>query len=256
MHWIVPNWPAPSHVKALTTLRTGGVSAKPFDNFNLGDHVGDNPDTVQENRKRLILEGNLPKAPCWISQVHGIEVINLDDYASWIAKHPHSVPTADASISFKPRQVSSVLTADCLPLLLCDKRGTQVAAVHAGWRGLAQGVIQATVAKFNCDSADILAWMGPAIGPNAFEVGLDMKEAFTMKGDEAAFKAQGKDNKDNKSPKWTADLYALARIRLQSLGITEIYGGDHCTYTEEDKFFSFRRSNPTGRQATLIWLES
>lgn len=253
-HWITPTWPASPKVKAFTTVRKGGVSHKPFDSFNLGDHVGDDPTSVLANRKRLMSIANLPQEPCWISQVHGTEVLNLEDYASlkqalsMQSLSTTTVPIADASISFKPLQVAVVLTADCLPILICDRKATRIAAVHAGWRGLAQGVIEATIAKLDCPSSELLIWLGPAIGPQAFEVGIDVKEAFTMEGDEMAFKVLGFN-------KWKADLYALAKNRLQKLGISQIYGGEFCTFTDEDKFFSFRKQNPTGRQATLIWLE-
>jgi len=278
-NFIRPSWPAALQVKALTTLRSGGVSQNPFDNFNLGGHVGDDPAAVLENRRILKNSAKLPQEPCWISQVHGTTVLNLNDYPSLIsqAKIPvqrHSsqvtlsetkipeadvfiipaanasiVPEADASISFKPNQVAVVLTADCLPILLCDQKGSRVAAIHAGWRGLASEIIQGTVERLDCNPKDLMAWLGPAIGPSAFEVGQDVKEAFVMEGDNKAFQSIA-------AKKWKADLYVLARIRLQDLGITQIYGGGFCTFTEVDRFYSFRRSNPTGRQATLIWLES
>lgn len=244
-NFITPTWPAALQVKALTTLRFGGVSTTPFDSFNLGDHVGDDPAAVLENRSILKSSAKLPEDPCWIKQVHGTTVINLNDYPTLA-----NMPEADASISFKPNQVAVVLTADCLPILLCDQKGSRVAAIHAGWRGLALGIIQATVERLDCDPKDLMAWLGPAIGPKAFEVGQDVKEAFALEGDNQAFQEQGVGAK-----KWKADLYTLAHIRLKHLGITQVYGGGFCTFTESERFYSFRRSNPTGRQASLIWLE-
>ncbi len=261
--WIEPDWTAPKHVRAFSTLRFGGVSTKPFDSFNLANHVGDDPAAVLENRKILRTLAKLSQEPSWITQVHGIDVIDLDDYLA-ASKNKNSneylqqsessllqvqVPIADASISFKTNQIAVVLTGDCLPILLCDRKGSRVAAIHAGWRGLAQGIIKATVDRLDCDPKELLVWLGPAIGPQVYEVGQDFKDAFAMDGDDKAFQAIANN-------KWLADLYTLARLRLQHLDInaTQIYGGKHCTFTEEDKFFSSRQSNPTGRQATLIWL--
>lgn len=276
--WIVPNWPAPAHVKALTTLRQGGVSQAPFDTFNLALHVGDDPSAVAENHRRLREWAKLPSEPVWLNQVHGTEVVNLDEltiskfFSSNVsasnvsAQHltdPNlSVPDlpdlseriqADASVSFKSNQVCAVMTADCLPLVLCDQSGTRVAAVHAGWKGLAAGVIEATVQKLNCDPKTLMVWLGPAIGPLSFEVGLDVKNAFSQTGDETAFKKITQH--ENLPEKWHADLYTLATLRLKKLGISSIYGGGRCTYLETDSFFSYRRACPTGRMATLIWLE-
>jgi YfiH family protein len=258
-HWITPTWPAALQVKALTTLRTGGVSAKPFDSFNLAEHVDDDPSAVKENRSLLRTLAKLPQEPCWINQVHGTTVLNLADYPSSTITSS-IVPTADASICINANHISVVLTADCLPILLCDQKGTRVAAVHAGWRGLAAGILQKTVESLDCDPKNLMAWLGPAIGPQVFEVGKDVKEAFNMAEDPSAFKAKAiattSTTDASTTEKWLANLYTLARLRLQHLGISQIYGGEFCTFTEKDKFYSFRRSNPTGRQATLIWLES
>lgn len=258
-NWIKPTWPAPSQVKAFSTVRTGGVSAKPFDSFNLGNHVGDDPRSVAENRNILSQGLRLPETPRWINQVHGTDIIDLENYP--VTSLPN-LPNADASISFKPHQVALVLTADCLPILLCDQKASCIAAIHAGWRGLAAGIIQRAVEKLKCDPSSLMAWLGPAIGPTAFEVGQEVKEAFSLAGDEKAFKAltstSGKTSgkTSGQTPgKWLADLYILARLRLAHLGIQNIYGGEYCTFKEEDKFFSYRRANPTGRQATIIWLE-
>lgn len=258
-HWITPTWPAALQVKALTTLRTGGVSAKPFDSFNLAEHVDDNPSAVKENRNLLRTLAKLPQEPCWINQVHGTTVLNLANYPSYsTASSSFIVPTADASVCINANHISVVLTADCLPILLCDQKGTRVAAVHAGWRGLAAGIVQETVESLDCDPKSLMAWLGPAIGPQVFEVGKDVKDAFNMTEDSSAFEAIATaSTKDGSSTeKWLANLYTLARLRLRHLGISQIYGGEFCTFTEKDKFYSFRRSTPTGRQATLIWLES
>lgn len=246
--WIVPNWPAPKWIQALTTLRSGGASVGPFQSFNLANHVNDDPAAVLKNRDFLKKQAKLPSDPIWLQQVHGTRVIHVEDF------HPSDPPPeADAAISTTPGKIASVLTADCLPILLCNDAGAEVAAIHAGWRGLASGIIETTVAALTSNGEQLLAWLGPAIGPTAFEVGEEMKSAFTQPKDETAFKpfiSQG----SNTEQKWTADIYQLARFRLQALNITRIYGGDYCTFSEPERFYSFRRSNPTGRMATIIWM--
>ncbi len=233
---ITPDWPAPTGVWALTTTRLGGVSPAPYDSLNLGDHVGDAPQAVAENRR--ILREVLPSEPRWLSQVHGCSVADAGE----------SGPCeADAAIALEPGRVCAVLTADCLPVLLCDKAGTRVAAVHAGWRGLADGVLEATVARMAGD--ELMAWLGPAIGPDAFEVGDEVREAFLERdpGAEAAFQP-------SPQGRWLADLYTLARRRLAAAGVGAVYGGGLCTYTDSERFYSYRRDGVTGRIASLIWL--
>lgn len=234
---IYPDWPAPANVKAIQTTRVGGVSTGVYDSLNLGDHVNDQPQAVAANRQRL--SHLLPSEPVWLNQVHGIRVID--------AALASCVERADASVTTRKQVVCVTMTADCLPVLLCDTAGTVVAAVHAGWRSLCDGVIEATVAAMPLPS-NLLAWLGPAIGPQAFEVGGEVRAQFIAQDAQAehAFVAHG--------DKWLGDLYAIARQRLQRLGVTQIYGGGRCTYREPETFFSFRRDGDTGRMASLIWL--
>ena len=239
--WICPDWPAPARVRALSTTRVGGVSVAPYDSLNLGTHVGDDLAAVETNRARL--RSVLPGEPGWLNQVHGTAVI---DAAACIG-----VPDADAAVSCSSGVVCTVMTADCLPLLMCDRAGTVVAAVHAGWRGLQGGVVEAGVAAMKVAPSEILAWLGPAIGPQAFEVGSEVRAAF-MAVDRQAEDAY----RPAEAPaKWLADLYLLARQRLAALGVAGIYGGDRCTFSESDCFFSYRRDGATGRMASLIWLD-
>lgn len=247
LHFIIPNWPAPANVKALQTTRIGGVSHAPYASLNLAAHVNDDALAVAKNRQ--LLSPYLPSEPVWVNQVHGIEVID--------AAQSTCVQNADASYTTKPNVVCVTMTADCLPVLLCDKAGTIVAAVHAGWRGLCDGAIEAAVEKMPVDKSEIIAWLGPAIGAKAFEVGDDMRQQFILRDSRAeqAFKACGEQSVNQK---WLCDIYMLAKQRLHQIGVTEIYGGsvneDFCTYTDEAHFFSFRRDNVTGRMASLIWL--
>ncbi|MCF6210994.1 MAG: peptidoglycan editing factor PgeF [Gammaproteobacteria bacterium] len=245
MPGLIPvDWPAPKNVRAATTSRIGGVSRAPFDSFNLADHVGDHPVAVLANRELLLEELALPAEPLWLKQVHGSRVISLDGLST-------GLPEADASVSTEPGRVCAVLTADCLPVLFCDRAGTCVAAAHAGWRGLATGVLEATVAQMAVAADEIMAWLGPAIGPQAFEVGTDVRTAFI--DDDAAsataFVAQGDD-------RWLADIVQLARRRLVRAGVTAVYGGDRCTYSEAGMFYSYRRDGATGRVASLVWLSN
>jgi len=237
-HWITPDWPAPSIVHAATTLRTGGVSVGAFNSLNAALHVGDNADWVRQNRVIIKDMLGLPSEPVWLEQIHGDRVVD--------AASVDFLPQADASYTDKPGIVCAVMTADCLPLLVCAPDGSQVAAIHAGWRGLLAGVISNTLAVIA--SSDALVWLGPAIGPDCFEVGDDVREAFLNKAVvfTAAFKSQGKG-------KWLADIYQLARIDLAAQGINKIYGGVFCTFTEQQRFYSYRRDKETGRMATLIW---
>ncbi|MEW5756822.1 MAG: peptidoglycan editing factor PgeF [Pseudomonadota bacterium] len=239
---ITPDWRAPARVRACTTSRSGGVSLPPYDGLNLGDHVGDDPAAVAQNRQRLIEHLQLPAQPGWLRQVHGIEVAPLSGALQ-------SPVEADASVTSTPGVVCAVLTADCLPVLFCDRRGTVVAAAHAGWRGLLDGVLEATVRVMGVPSGEILAWFGPAIGPEAFEVGNEVRDAFVADAPEAhaAFRP-------HVPGKWLADIYLLARQRLNACGVTAVSGGNLCTYRDAARFYSYRRDGRTGRMASLIWL--
>lgn len=257
MEWLTPNWPAANNIRALTTLRCGGYSRGAYQGLNLAAHVGDEPEAVQANRKLLSSTLNLPAEPLWLTQVHGTGVVlhpgamNVPDL---------SPVEADASVSFGINEVCAVLTADCLPILLCDEEGTRISAIHAGWRGLAAGVVEAAVERLSCPADHLMAWLGPGIGPLAFEVGEEVVDIFTNPLDPrcpplsmTAFKKTGPTT-------WQADLYLLASIRLQALGIVRIFGGEHCTYSDPERFYSARRSSKqstlTGRMATLIWRTS
>ncbi|WP_025807529.1 peptidoglycan editing factor PgeF [Pseudomonas chlororaphis] len=237
--WLIPDWPAPAGVKACVTTRAGGVSLAPFDSLNLGDHVDDDPQAVAENRRRLT--DRFSMQPAWLKQVHGIDVVEAD---------PSVVATADASWTATPGIACSAMTADCLPALFCDRAGTRVAAAHAGWRGLAAGVLEATLDSLKLAPENVLVWLGPAIGPQAFEVGPEVRDAFVrhLPQTEQAFVP-------SQNPgKLMADIYALARLRLASCGVTAVYGGGFCTVSDP-RFYSYRRSPRTGRFASLIWLE-
>ena len=234
-----PEWLAPPRVRALQTLRGGGCSPTPWASLNLGDHVGDAPARVAANRARL--RGLLPAEPVWLQQVHGSRVVDVGCTTG--------MQEADAAFARQPGSVCAVMTADCLPVLFCDRAGSVVAAAHAGWRGLAAGVLEATVAAMKTPPDELLAWLGPAIGPRRFEVGGEVRAAFAGRDALAAsaFQALGGD-------KWLADIYALARRRLTASGVTAIFGGERCTVEESAHFFSYRRDGVTGRMATLIWL--
>ena len=239
---IQPDWPAPDNVHAFTTTRTGGVSQGRYASLNLATHVGDQPQHVAQNRQHLRRHAAMPGEPVWLSQCHGNRVIELD------AKH-EPCPQADAAVSRQHGVVCAVLTADCLPLLICDRAGTQVAAVHAGWRGLHAGIISNTVRQFPCPPRELLVWLGPAIGPQAFEVGEEVYAAFVSKQlhNQAAFTASG-------TASWQCDLYRLARLELQFLSVEAVYGGGACTCSDADRFYSYRRDGATGRMASCIWL--
>lgn len=245
--WLIPDWPAPANVRAFMTTRAGGVSRAPWDSMNPATHVEDDATAVAENR--AILRRDLPAEPLWLDQVHGVEVAVCGLAPPGVA--------ADAGVARQPRQVSAVLTADCLPVLFCDRAGTVVAAAHAGWRGLVAGVLEATVAAMAVAPEDLLVWLGAAIGPEAFEVGDEVRLAFLDQNPLAgiAFRPVGPTTLDAAPRKWLADIYTLARIRLASVGVGSVYGGGLCTYTDQARFYSYRRSPRTGRMASLIWLE-
>jgi len=238
---IVPQWPAPPRVRAAFTLRGGGVSGPPFDTLNLGARVGDAPAAVAENRRRLATQLQLPGEPCWLEQVHGTTVADLDA--------PGAAHSADAAIARRAACVCVMQVADCMPVLFATRDGSAVAAAHAGWRGLAAGVLEATVAQLGVAPRELLAWLGPAIGAPHFEVGEEVRSAFVTRDAAAgvAFSA-------NARGRWQCDLAALARTRLAAAGVSAVFGGDWCTYSEPQRFFSYRRDGQCGRMAALIWL--
>ena len=244
MKTIVPNWTVPPHIQAFTTTREGGVSLPPFDSFNLGDHVEDDKSAVKTNRTLLVEKFNLPHFPLFLTQTHSNRVITVP--------YEGNNFEADAVYTNHPNQVCLVMTADCLPVLFTNKQGTEVAAAHAGWRGLCDGVLEETVKCFKSAPEEIIAWFGPAIGPNAFQVGKEVIEQF-MAFDPIAETAFRPD--PSEAGKYLGNLYQIATQRLNKLGITQIYGGDHCTFTEKESFFSYRRDGQTGRMASLIWIK-
>jgi YfiH family protein len=239
--WLPASWPAPAQVRAGVTTRTGGVSLPPYDSFNLAQHVGDDPAAVAENRARLRRFLQLPSEPIWLNQVHGIQVCTDVQTGS----------QADACVTDLPGQVCVVMTADCLPVLLCDRAGTVVAAAHAGWRGLATGVIAETIRCMRVAPDQLMAWLGPAIGPRAFEVGDDVRTTFLALANEYAHVFA-----EHNPGKWLMDIYAAARLQLAELGVAQVYGGDYCTYADSQRFYSYRRDHVTGRMASLIWLSA
>jgi YfiH family protein len=241
--WLEPDWPAPPGVRVISTLREGGVSEGRYASLNLGDHVGDNAERVAENRQRLSRAALLPAKPSWLQQVHGVAVADLDQ--------PDLALPADAAITRQRGRVCAILTADCLPIMLAAVSGDVVAAAHAGWRGLAGGVLESTMKALGLPGEQVQAWLGPAIGVAHFEVGAEVREVFLV-GNEAAEAAF----QPNARGRFMADLALLARLRLERLGVRRIYGGTECTYADPQRFFSHRRDGATGRQATLIWRES
>lgn len=240
--WIIPDWPVAPNVCSLITTRVGGVSCGAYASLNLGDHVGDDPLAVAENRRRVA--AYLPAAPLWLKQVHGVDVLDAAQFSG-----VSSAPTGDASFTRISGAVCAVMTADCLPVLLCDRVGRVVAVAHAGWRGLAAGVLAKTVQAMALPGAQLLAYLGPAIGPQAFEVGDEVRKIFVDAHREAAAAFQ-----PLHSGKWLADLYLLARQALGRCGVEAVYGGGYCTVHEEARFFSYRRDGESGRMASLIWL--
>ena len=241
--WQDADWPAPAGVRAGTTLRAGGASTGPFAELNLALHVADDPAAVATNRARLAAALGLPAEPFWLNQVHGRDVARHDGRGG--------TPTADGAVAFGRGRVLAVMTADCLPVVLSSRDGERLGIAHAGWRGLHAGVIEATVGALGVPGTELLAWLGPAIGPGAFEVGEEVRAAFTADdpGAAQAFVA-------NARGRWQADLYALARRRLRALGVDSLSGGTACTFTEQDRYFSYRRDPKGGRMATLLWREA
>lgn len=240
-HWFTSAWPAPAAVRTCVTTRKGGVSQAPWDSCNLGTHVGDDPANVAANRAALVTD--LGCSPAWLEQTHSVLAVPAD---------AGQVINADASWTITPGIACTVMTADCLPVLFCDRAGSVVAAAHAGWRGLAGGVLENTIAAMGAAPADLLAWMGPAIGPDAFEVGAEVCEAFVDRDPAAA----GAFTPSERSGHFLADIYHLARLRLEAAGVTKVYGGGFCTVSDKERFYSYRRDGQTGRFASLIWLAS
>jgi len=241
---VSPLWPASSNIRAFTTTRQGGHSTTPYDSLNVGHHVGDDLDQVIQNRQQLLNHFNLPNAPVWLNQTHSTNVLNLTGI------RPTDYPNADAAFTCNPSVVCCVVSADCLPILLCDKKGTTVAAIHAGWRGLAAGILEKTIGQLNLPPSEVLIWLGPAIGPNAFEVGNDVLDAFVQ--DNPALQVAFRPKSNNK---WLCDSYHIARIKCDALGIKNCYGGNLCTYSDTEQFFSYRRDGKTGRMASIIWIQ-
>lgn len=242
VEWLEPEWPAPPGVRVISTLRQGGSSVGAYASMNLASHVGDAAASVEANRRLLRRAAQLPAEPMWLEQVHGTEVVVHDGRRS-------DMPRADAATTRGRGRVCAVLTADCLPVVLADRAGSRVAVAHAGWRGLAQGVVEATVRALHCPPADLIAWLGPAIGQQAFEVGAEVRDAFVARSEKLAGCFAG-----NERGRFQADLYGLATAVLAEAGVTAVHGGGWCTASDPTRFFSFRRDGTTGRMATLAWL--
>ena len=237
-HWIAADWPAPANIHALTTLRTGGISTAEFSSLNPASHVHDKAEHVAANRQRIKAMLSLPADPVYLEQTHSVDIV--------CAEQVNGIVKADASYTTKDNIVCAVLTADCLPILLSDQQGTTIAAIHAGWRGLLNGIIENSLSKM--PNSPVIAWLGPAIGAECFEVGEEVYQAFYQQSAEfsTAFKAQA-------TGKYLADIYQIARILLNNAGVTLIYGGNFCTVTEQQRFYSYRRDGQTGRMLSLIW---
>lgn len=254
-NYLIPDWPAPAQVKAAITLRSDGCSRAPFDSNNLALHVDDSEADVQANRQNLIKRLALPAQPMWLNQCHGTDLVYVPDSL----QEPQQTANADGSYSDKANSVCAILTADCLPVLFCNQSGTQVAAAHAGWRGLCGGILRKTVATFKHSPGQVMAYLGPAIGPQVFEVGGEVLQAFVHSAQNQSHQQAVREAfkvVDGSEDKYLADLYALARAELSASGVTEIYGGNYCSYSDSERFYSFRRESKTGRNASLIWLQS
>ena len=244
--YLTPEWPAPDNVQAAITLCSRGESCAPYDNFNLATHVGDDPQQVALNRQQLIQQLDLNCPPLWLNQIHGNEVV-----ASF---NSGCLPDADGCFSDRVGDCCVVLTADCLPVLLCNQQGTKVAAVHAGWRGLCGGIITNALNQFGANDS-VLAYLGPAISPLHFEVGQEVRESFLSKAiDREQEHLLEKAFTQSENDRYLADLYALARVELKQNGVNQIYGGDFCSYGQSEQFYSYRRDKDCGRNASLIWL--
>ena len=239
--FIEAKWNAPSQVKALCTTRKGGFSQHPYDSLNLAAHVGDDDQSVSRNRKVLCDSLQLPAEPCWLEQTHGTRVVNLESESNRLA---------DAAIAREPGTVAVVMTADCLPILLCNRSGTEVATIHAGWRGMVDGVIEATVNEMNSPPDQLLAWIGPGISQQCFEVGNEVRELFVARntGDESHFVA-------SRSEHWLCDLYGLATDTMSRLEVAEINRSEYCSFSDDSDYFSYRRNAVTGRMASMIWID-
>jgi hypothetical protein len=237
----VPDWPAPANVRAVQSLRGGGVSRDAYSSLNMGLHVGDAAAQVSENRRLFAADWALPAEPAWLEQVHGTRIVDLD--RPWSG-------AADGAVTGVPGRVCAVMTADCLPVLLCDGDGRRVGAVHAGWRGLAAGVLPAAIAALDVAPARILAWLGPAIGQSAYEVGAEVRDVFVALDPDHA-----RAFRPNARGRWQADLYLLARNMLAGCGITTIHGGGACTHSEASRYFSHRREAPCGRMVSAVWID-
>jgi polyphenol oxidase len=240
--WITPDWPAPSNVRALATTRAGGVSSGHYASLNLATHVGDVLEDVERNRVLLREQAQLPAEPIWLQQVHGTSVWDTQSQSS-------APPEADASVAQATHRICTILTADCLPVLFCDLDGASVGAAHAGWRGLAGGVLTATLAAMKAPASRIIAWLGPAIEQAAFEVGDEVRAQFLIRD------ARNTAFERNERGRWQADLYALARRELISLGVAGVYGGGFQVFADAERFYSYRRDQQTGRMATMVWLQ-
>lgn len=238
--FIQPDWSVPDNIRACVTTRIGGVSQVPFDSLNIGNHVGDDPEAVRKNRALLVDTLSLPSEPAWLEQVHSRDVVNASEVSQLVR--------ADASYTADDNVVCVVMTADCLPVFFAAKDGSEIAVAHAGWRGLASGILEATVDKLSTPATDIISWMGPAIGAEHFEVGDDVRDEFLRICSSASEAFIKKNN-----GKWLADIYQLARLRLQGVGLKQVYGGSYCTYRDKEQFYSYRRDHQTGRMASLIW---
>ncbi|MDH3354153.1 MAG: peptidoglycan editing factor PgeF [Chromatiales bacterium] len=239
--FITPEWPAPANIRSVMTTRLGGVSRRPYDSLNLGGHVGDVSTAVDANRQMITEQLHLPTQPKWLHQIHSATALNSTS----------SECEGDACFSHRVGDVCAVMTADCLPLLVCNRKGTEIAAIHAGWRGLLAGVIESTINALDASPNELMVWLGAAIGPNQFEVGSEVRQQFVDEDKRAlnAFKPSAN------TEHWLADIYQLARIRLNRLGVRAIYGGGLCTYSDSERFFSYRRDGVTGRMGSLIWME-
>lgn len=240
---LLPDWPAPPNVRAVATTRRGGVSQGAFASLNLGQQTEDDPVAVTANRRLLGARLGLRREPAWLHQIHGTALVRADQV--------DEPPAADGSWTDQEAVACVVLVADCLPVLFCDRAGTRVAAAHGGWRGLASGILGETVEVLGSAPQDLMAWLGPAIGPDAFEIGPEVRKAFVERwpATEAAFRP-------GRGDRWFCDIYEIARIQLRELGVGDVYGGGWCTHSDPDRFYSFRRHGLTGRQAALIWLDS